>query len=321
LLIAIRRRTRMHAIPVITLNPSTTPAATKRAPGSTAQTSFSGARVAIKTRASLTSSQRRVSTLTTRATAMPVNGKKPSARATRSSSRGASRRGGLSSTTRTRSTKSDDASTRYGLENAERGDTLRWLPTALTICRVIAVPALAAVYYSEMANAAVVTGVIFIGAAITDWLDGFLARKLKASSAFGAFLDPVADKLMVAASLCLLCTRAPVGVASWAVSLPSIVIIGREITMSALREWCAAKGGEAHAAVKVNNLGKYKTATQMVALSLLLLVRDGSNFFMNGAHNQAIVDGGVYCLWLSAFLAIASLWNYMSGVIGLMLKD
>lgn len=207
------------------------------------------------------------------------------------------------------------------METTERGDTLRWLPTALTICRVIAVPALAAVYYSEIANAAVVTGVIFIGAAITDWLDGFLARKLKASSAFGAFLDPVADKLMVAASLCLLCTRAPAGVASWAVSLPSIVIIGREITMSALREWCAAKGGEAHAAVKVNNLGKYKTATQMVALSLLLLVRDGSNFFMNGAHNQAIVDGGVYCLWLSAFLAIASLWNYMSGVIGLMLKD
>lgn len=310
----------MHATAVITQLPSTTPAATKRALGSTTRTSPHGARTAIKTRAGLTNSQRRVSTLTTRATTttMAANGKKPSARPTRSSSR---RGGSAASTTRTRSTKSDDASARYGLENAERGDALRWLPTALTICRVIAVPALAAVYYSEMANAAVVTGVIFIGAAITDWLDGFLARKLKASSAFGAFLDPVADKLMVAASLCLLCTRAPAGVAAWAVSLPSIVIIGREITMSALREWCAAKGGEAHAAVKVNNLGKYKTATQMVALSLLLLVRDGSNFFMNGAHNQAIVDGGVYCLWLSAFLAIASLWNYMSGVIGLMLKD
>ena len=83
---------------------------------------------------------------------------------------------------------------------------------------------------------------MFVGAAITDWLDGYLARRLRASSAFGAFLDPVADKLMVAASLCLLCTRAPRGVAAWAVALPSIVIIGREITMSALREWCAAKG-------------------------------------------------------------------------------
>ena len=207
------------------------------------------------------------------------------------------------------------------MENAERGDALRWLPTALTICRVIAVPALAAVYYSEMANAAVVTGVIFIGAAITDWLDGFLARKLKASSAFGAFLDPVADKLMVAASLCLLCTRAPAGVAAWAVSLPSIVIIGREITMSALREWCAAKGGEAHAAVKVNNLGKYKTATQMVALSVLLLVRDGSAFIANGAYDAALVQGGVWCLWASAVLALASLYVYMSGVIGLMLAS
>ena len=216
---------------------------------------------------------------------------------------------------------SDDAASRYGLAEAERGATLRWLPTFLTILRVIAVPVLAWVYYSGFEGAAPITGVIFIVAAITDWLDGYLARRLKASSAFGAFLDPVADKLMVAASLCLLCTHAPRGVAPWAVALPSIVIIGREITMSALREWCAAKGGEAHAAVKVNNLGKYKTATQMVALSVLLLVRDGSAFIANGAYDAALVQGGVWCLWASAVLALASLYVYMSGVIGLMLAS
>lgn len=215
----------------------------------------------------------------------------------------------------------DDAASRYGLANAERGTSLRWLPTFLTLVRVAAVPALAAVYYSAVRGAAVISGVMFIAAAITDWLDGYLARRLKASSAFGAFLDPVADKLMVAASLCLLCTRAPSGVAPWAVALPSIVIIGREITMSALREWCAAKGGAAHAAVKVNNLGKYKTATQMIALSVLLLVRDGSGFIANGAYNTALVQGGVWCLWLSAFLALASLYVYMAPVIGLMTSD
>jgi len=198
---------------------------------------------------------------------------------------------------------------------------LKWLPTALTLARVAAVPALCAAYYAPGNRAALVSGTMFIAAALTDWLDGYLARKLRASSAFGAFLDPVADKLMVACALCLLCTRAPPGVAAWQVSLPSIVIIGREITMSALREWCALKGGDAHAAVKVNNLGKYKTATQMVALSVLLLIRDGSSAIANGAHQEILVAGGVVCLWISAALALVSLWVYMSGVIGIMMKD
>ena len=88
----------------------------------------------------------------------------------------------------TRARVSDDAASRYGLAEAERGATLRWLPTFLTILRVIAVPVLAWVYYSGFEGAAPITGVIFIVAAITDWLDGYLARRLKASSAFGAFL-------------------------------------------------------------------------------------------------------------------------------------
>ena len=252
----------------------------------------------------------RVASLESRAPTRAMAPRAPARSRSRSSARARASSGGA-----------DDAAARYGLANAERGVALRWLPTFLTLLRVAAVPLLAAVYYSDLTNAAPIAGTMFIGAAITDWLDGYLARRLKASSAFGAFLDPVADKLMVAASLCLLCTHAPRGVAAWAVAVPSIVIIGREITMSALREWCAAKGGEAHAAVKVNNLGKYKTATQMVALSVLLLVRDGSDFFANGAHDALLVRGGVWCLWISAALALISLWVYMSGVIGIMLKS
>jgi len=166
---------------------------------------------------------------------------------------------------------------------------------------------------------------VFVLAAITDWLDGFLARKWNQSSAFGAFLDPVADKLMVACALVLLCSLAPKGVSHpYLVAVPSAIIIGREITMSALREWASAKGGDAHKAVKVNNLGKWKTATQMVSISVLLLVRDGvpkaMESFLPKMLASELTNVGVVTLWVSAALAALSLYVYMAPVLKYMLE-
>ncbi|KAI5431942.1 CDP-diacylglycerol-glycerol-3-phosphate 3-phosphatidyltransferase [Lathyrus oleraceus] len=252
-----------------------------------------------------------------------------------------------------------------------------------------------------------ITTSIFTAAAITDWLDGYIARKMKLKSSFGAFLDPVADKLMVAATLILLCTR-PVKVAAlahapWLLIIPSIIIIGREvgvseemhahifpahngspqyysavrtnfknnppstvcelvtvcfgsgggstsslayifcsycflifirscyfsnsasnslksdilhhrlsvgaigkITMSALREWAASQGSKTLEAVAVNSLGKWKTATQMTALTILLATRDCSH------GGPAILAGsGVLLLYIAAGLAVWSFVVYM----------
>ncbi|KAI5404551.1 CDP-diacylglycerol-glycerol-3-phosphate 3-phosphatidyltransferase, partial [Lathyrus oleraceus] len=144
--------------------------------------------------------------------------------------------------------------------------------------RVAAVPLLVATFYLDGWQGTVATTTIFIAASVTDWLDGYIARKMNLKSSFGAFLDPVADKLMVAATLVLLCTR-PLDVglfaqAPWLLPIPAIAIIGREITMSAVREWAASQDSKLLEAVAVNNLGKWKTATQMTALAILLATRD-----------------------------------------------
>ncbi|CAN6804523.1 unnamed protein product [Brassica oleracea] len=164
------------------------------------------------------------------------------------------------------------------------------LPTILTICRVAAVPLLRFTLMVGGWWGATATTSIFVAAAVTDGHDGYLARKallffffffyLSLCSAFGAFLDPVADKLMVAATLILLCTKpidvAVLGPLPWLLTVPSIAIIGREITMSAVREWAASQNGKLLEAVAVNNLGKWKTTTQMTALTILLASRDSS---------------------------------------------
>ena len=190
----------------------------------------------------------------------------------------------------------------------------------LTLARVAAIPAFAYMYYQTTAWSAPGCCFVFVLAAITDWLDGYLARKWNQSSAFGAFLDPVADKLMVACALVLLCSLTPKGVSHpYLVAVPSAIIIGREITMSALREWASAKGGDAHKAVKVNNLGKWKTATQMVAISVLLLVRDGvpkaMESFLPKMLASELTNVGVVTLWVSAALAALSLYVYMAPVL------
>ncbi|KAK4373512.1 hypothetical protein RND71_008896 [Anisodus tanguticus] len=184
------------------------------------------------------------------------------------------------------------------------------LPIILTIYSSSSIPILVTTFYVDSWWGPTATTGIFIAAAITDWLDGYLARKMNLGTAFGAFLDPVADKLMVAATLILLCTRpleaSVFGQLPWLLTVPSIAIIGREITMSAVREWAASQGGKLSEAVAVNNLGKWKTATQMTALTILLLTRDSS---LSGAGT--VVASGVILLYVSAWLALWSLVVYM----------
>ncbi|KAJ4869320.1 hypothetical protein Rs2_49132 [Raphanus sativus] len=190
------------------------------------------------------------------------------------------------------------------------------LPTVLTIARVAAVPLLVATFYADSSWGTTATTSIFIAAAVTDWLDGYLARKMKLGSAFGAFLDPVADKLMVAATLILLCTKpidvAVLGSVPWLLTVPSIAIIGREITMSAVREWAASQNGKLLEAVAVNNLGKWKTATQMTALTILLAGRDSNVGWL--------VACGAGLLYVSAGLSVWSLVVYMRKIWKVLLK-
>ncbi|XXG54952.1 hypothetical protein AAC387_Pa03g2711 [Persea americana] len=198
-------------------------------------------------------------------------------------------------------------------------ERLLTLPTVLTMGRVGAVPLLVTTFYMNSWWATTATTSIFIVAAITDWLDGYIARKMRLGTAFGAFLDPVADKLMVAATLVLLCTRpleiAVFGQVPWLLTVPSIAIIGREITMSAVREWAASQDSKVLEAVAVNNLGKWKTATQMTALTILLATRDSSL-----CGPGVLAASGVVLLYVSAGLTVWSLVIYMSKVWRLILK-
>lgn len=174
------------------------------------------------------------------------------------------------------------------------------IPILLTWARVIAIPLLVAIYYApfdgfpDATRDALATG-LFILAAVTDWFDGFLARRWNQTSAFGAFLDPVADKLLVAACLIVLVHQ------SRAHGLIALIIIGREITISALREWMSSIG--ARAAVAVNNLGKYKTAAQMVALPMLLF-----NDEVLGMDTRL---WGTWLLYIAAALTVVSMVVYL----------
>ncbi len=140
------------------------------------------------------------------------------------------------------------------------------IPNALTLMRIFLIPVLVLVFYLPFHKHLLVAAVIFAVAAITDWLDGYLARRLGQTSAFGAFLDPVADKLMVAVALVLLVERHH----TLMFSLAACVIIGREIVISALREWMAELGERT--SVAVSYVGKVKTAFQMVAITGLLAI-------------------------------------------------
>jgi cardiolipin synthase len=138
---------------------------------------------------------------------------------------------------------------------------------------------------------------IFVLAALTDWLDGFLARKMNQTSAFGAFLDPVADKLMVTAALLVLVQLARLN------SAIALVIVGREIAISALREWMARIG--ASKSVAVNSLGKFKTVCQMVAIPMLLLWGPVS------VPGGIVIDARLWGEWLIYLAAVLTIWSML----------
>lgn len=138
------------------------------------------------------------------------------------------------------------------------------IPNLLTVLRVLLIPVFILLFYLPFSGSHMAASAVFAIAAVTDWFDGYLARRWEQSTPFGAFLDPVADKLMVAVALVLLVEEHHT---LW-LTLPAAIIIGREIVVSALREWMAELG--ARAQVAVSNLGKWKTAAQMLALVILL---------------------------------------------------
>jgi CDP-diacylglycerol--glycerol-3-phosphate 3-phosphatidyltransferase len=178
------------------------------------------------------------------------------------------------------------------------------IPNLITILRVVLIPIFILLFYLPYSWSYTAASTVFAVAAATDWLDGYLARRLKQTTPFGAFLDPVADKLIVAVALVLL-VQAHANV--W-LTLPAVVIIGREIVVSALREWMAEIG--ARAQVAVSNLGKWKTAAQMVALVILLANPPTATYWVFLGYGLLIISAGL-TLW-SMVLYLRAAWPHLS---------
>ncbi len=175
------------------------------------------------------------------------------------------------------------------------------VPNLLTWMRIIAIPLLVALFYLPLglseAQRNLFTTVLFVAAAITDWVDGWLARRWNQTSSFGAFLDPVADKLMVCTALVALIELGRLN------PIIGLIIVGREITISALREWMASVG--ARTSVAVNWLGKAKTIAQMVAVPFLLF--DG--MILGTLINTR--SWGTVLIWIAAVLTVFSMVVYL----------
>ncbi len=172
------------------------------------------------------------------------------------------------------------------------------LPTLLTWARIVSIPLIVGVFYLDLDDRSrnLIATVLFVVVALTDWADGFLARKLNQTSSFGAFLDPVADKFLVCAALLVLVHLNRLH------ALVALVIIGREIAISALREWMAQIG--ASRSVAVHMLGKVKTMVQMIAIPFLLY--HGSLFGLIDTHLW-----GTVLIYVSAVLTVWSMVYYL----------
>ncbi|AJQ95821.1 CDP-diacylglycerol--glycerol-3-phosphate 3-phosphatidyltransferase [Gynuella sunshinyii] len=169
------------------------------------------------------------------------------------------------------------------------------IPNWLTLSRILMIPVCIFFYYLPFQWSYWGASSVFILAAVTDWLDGYLARKLNQTTPFGAFIDPVADKLIVMAALVMLVEEHNT---LW-MTLPAIIMVGREIVISALREWMAELGKRA--SVAVNMIGKYKTTFQMIAIAVLLSQPPGT----------LLTNIGLIVLQVAAVLTIWSMFVYL----------
>lgn len=171
------------------------------------------------------------------------------------------------------------------------------LPNSLTLIRILLIPVFILVFYLPYSWTNAAAAVIFAAGGLTDWLDGFLARRLEQTSRFGAFLDPVADKLLVAVALVLLVQADP---RAW-LAITAAIIIGREIAVSGLREFMAEIGQRSQ--VKVANVGKIKTVTQMVAIVLML--------YRLPVAGVPVYEVGFVLLMVAAGLTLWSMFVYL----------
>ncbi|MCP4491415.1 MAG: CDP-diacylglycerol--glycerol-3-phosphate 3-phosphatidyltransferase [Gammaproteobacteria bacterium] len=171
------------------------------------------------------------------------------------------------------------------------------LPTAITLFRIVLIPIFVVVFYLPFAWSNLAAAALFALASISDWVDGYLARMLKQESSFGAFLDPVADKLMVVVAIILLVQTHP----SIYIAIPSLVIVAREISISALREWMAELGDRT--SVKVSFIAKAKTAAQLFSLSLMI--------YAEPVEGLPVFEIGMGFYYLAAIFTIVSMFIYL----------
>ena len=171
------------------------------------------------------------------------------------------------------------------------------IPNLLTVTRILLIPVFLVLFYVTTPWAREMATAVFVLAAVTDWLDGYLARRMQLVSPLGAFLDPVADKLMVATALVLLVQSDP----RVLMAVAAAVIIGREIAISALREWMAEIGSRTR--VAVSEIGKFKTAAQMVAISLLI--------YRDDLWGLPIYTIGLVLLYIAVVLTLWSMTLYL----------
>lgn len=181
------------------------------------------------------------------------------------------------------------------------------LPNTLTWFRIVAIPLVVIVFYLPVTWARPAAGLLFALAGITDYFDGYLARRLNQTSSFGAFLDPVADKLIVSTALVLLVQSDP----QIALAVVAGIIIGREITVSALREWMSELGARAHVAVTF--FGKWKTTLQIIGISLMLYHEPMLGF--------DVYPIGVALLFVAAAMTIWSMLDYLRAAWPIMLRE